>query len=147
MLPGVPLETLKTAGKQWQVYENWVWKLGFYLVNFTETEVVGSNPQLSRLILGLKNDLFLSKSQKNICICTKLIPKAKKFKKWKIYSEPLQDTASDSWHYAEPHFIQSMGQSILLHLKNMIAWRTLSFPLLLFSPFDDRKCIKNKYNF
>ena len=57
---------------------------------------MGSNPQLCKLILGLKNDLFLSKSHKNICICTKLIPKAKKFKKWKIYSEPLQDTVVTS---------------------------------------------------
>ena len=34
----------------------------------------------------------LSKSPKNTCICTKLIPIAKKFEEWKIYKEPLQVT-------------------------------------------------------
>ena len=54
--------------------------------------VVGSNPTLSYVILGPRSCFMYLKTQKGIFICHKLMPKAKKFKKQKINSEPLWTT-------------------------------------------------------
>ena len=59
---------------------------------------MGSNPTLSYVILGLKISFWNLKTQKGIFICPKLLPKAKKFKKQKINSEPLRTTVlAHSW--------------------------------------------------
>ena len=54
--------------------------------------VVGSNLTLSNVMLDLKISFMYLKTQKGIFICTKLMPKAKKFKKQKINGEPLRTT-------------------------------------------------------
>ena len=53
---------------------------------------VGSNPTLSNVILGLKTSFMYLKIQKGVFICPKIMPKAKKFQKQKINSEPLRTT-------------------------------------------------------
>ena len=53
---------------------------------------MGSNPKLSKLILGLKTFSMCPKTQKELFICPIFMPKAKKFKKWEFNSEPLQTT-------------------------------------------------------
>ena len=52
--------------------------------------IVGSNPGLSNVILGLKISFMCLKTQKGIFICPKLMPKAKKFNRFQINSELLQ---------------------------------------------------------
>ena len=54
--------------------------------------VVGSNPTLSNVILGLKNSFMYLKTQKVLFICPQFMPKEKKFKKQKINSAPLWTT-------------------------------------------------------
>ena len=54
-------------------------------------ELLGLNLKLSKLILGLTISIC-PKTQKDVFICPIFMPKAKKFKKQEINSEPLQTT-------------------------------------------------------
>ena len=69
--------------------------------------VVGSNPTLSYVILGLKISFLYLKPQKGVFICLKLLPKAKKFKKQKINGEPLRTTVLGDWNEEDKFAVQT----------------------------------------
>ena len=66
--------------------------------------VVGSNPILSYVILGLKTSFMYLKTQKGVFISSKLMPKARKLQKQRVDSEPLWTTVilEISLHLEEP---------------------------------------------